>query len=403
MAKAFNVTGACIPEEHYMVKLDERLREIRELVDAGKYFSVNRARQYGKTTVLMALERYLQNVYRVVLLDFQTFDAEKFRSGSAFAAAFAKSFLRALRRDKEEGGQAFQAALSRLQECAQGGRGEFALMELFEELSDICAAADRPIVLMIDEVDSASNNQVFLDFLSQMRGYYIDRDEIPFFRSVILSGVYDVKNLKRKFVTEDSHKTNSPWNIAADFHVDLSFGTSDIAGMLESYEQNHHTGMDTQCIAQLIYDYTSGYPFLVSSICKLVDERIVRRTSADGTRAWTREDVLNAVRILLSEQNTLFESLINKLEDYPELESTLRDLLFLGKEIPYVVGLRSIEMALMFGFVKKERHTIVIANRIFETLLYNLFLASPSMQQNVLYNETLRDKNQFTLYRIKNP
>ena len=179
--------------------------------------------------------------------------------------------------------------------------------------------------------------------------------------------------------------------------------TSDIAGMLESYEQNHHTGMDTQCIAQLIYDYTSGYPFLVSSICKLEDERIVRRTSADGTRAWTREDVLNAVRILLSEQNTLFESLINKLEDYPELESTLRDLLFLGKEIPYVVGLRSIEMALMFGFVKKERHTIVIANRIFETLLYNLFLASPSMQQNVLYNETLRDKNQFTLYRIKNP
>lgn len=60
-----------------------------------------------------------------------------------------------------------------------------------------------------------------------------------------------------------------------------------------------------------------------------------------------------------------------------------------------MVGLRSIEMALMFGFVKKERHTIVIANRIFETLLYNLFLASPSMQQNVLYNEALRDKNQF--------
>ena len=256
---------------------------------------------------------------------------------------------------------------------------------------------------MIDEVDSAANNQVFIDFLAQLRGYYIQRDEKPSFQSVILAGVYDIKNVKRKFVSEKEHKVNSPWNIAADFLVDMSFSTQNIQGMLLEYEEDHHTGMDTQCIAQLIYDYTSGYPFLVSSICKLVDERIVRRTSADGTRAWTREDVLNAVRILLSEQNTLFESLINKLEDYPELESTLRDLLFLGKEIPYVVGLRSIEMALMFGFVKKERHTIVIANRIFETLLYNLFLASPSMQQNVLYNETLRDKNQFTLYRIKNP
>ena len=42
----------------------------------------------------------------------------------------------------------------------------FSLKELFEQLSDICAAADKKIVLMIDEVDSASNNQVFLDFLA---------------------------------------------------------------------------------------------------------------------------------------------------------------------------------------------------------------------------------------------
>lgn len=133
-------------------------------------------------------------------------------------------------------------------------------------------------------------------------GYYIDRDEIPFFQSVILSGVYDVKNLKRRFVAEDDHKTNIPWNIAADFHVDLSFGTAEIAGMLDSYEQDFHTGMDTLYIARLIHDYTSGYPFLVSSICKLVDERIVRRTFTVSPRAWTREDILDAVRILLSDR-----------------------------------------------------------------------------------------------------
>ena len=33
----------------------------------------------------------------------------------------------------------------------------------------ICEAADRKIVLMIDEVDSAANNQVFIDFLAQLR------------------------------------------------------------------------------------------------------------------------------------------------------------------------------------------------------------------------------------------
>ncbi len=37
-----------------MVNLSERLVEITKLVDAGKYFTINRARQYGKTTTLVA-------------------------------------------------------------------------------------------------------------------------------------------------------------------------------------------------------------------------------------------------------------------------------------------------------------------------------------------------------------
>ena len=47
------------------------------------------------------------------------------------------------------------------------------LVELFRKLSVVCKLNDKKIVLMIDEVDSASNNQVFLDFLSQLRGYYL--------------------------------------------------------------------------------------------------------------------------------------------------------------------------------------------------------------------------------------
>lgn len=401
MAKAFNVTGACIPEEHYMVRLDERLREIRELVDAGKYFSVNRARQYGKTTVLMALERYLQNVYRVVLLDFQTFDAEKFRSGSAFAAAFAKSFLRALRRDKEEGSQAFQAALSRLQECAQGGRGEFALMELFEELSDICAAADRPIVLMIDEVDSVADNQVFMDFLAQLRAYYIRRSLQPTFRSVILAGVCDVKNLRRKLRPEEEHKVNSPWNIATDFKIDMSFSPGDIAGMLEEYDSDYGIGMDIGRMANLIHAYTSGYPFLVSRLCKLMDEEI-GGTQGRGAlensvkkRAWTEDGFQKAVRVILSEKNTLFESLTGKLTGYPTLNGMLRALLFTGRSIVYNADDPAMDAATMFGFIRNQCGVAVIANRIFETRLYNYYLSLAEMQGLEIYKASLQDRNRF--------
>lgn len=43
------------------------------------------------------------------------------------------------------------------------------------------------------------------------------------FKSVILAGVYDVKSLKLKIRNKEEAKYNSPWNIAVDFNVDMSF------------------------------------------------------------------------------------------------------------------------------------------------------------------------------------
>jgi hypothetical protein len=57
-----------------MVDLTDRLKAIKELVDAGKYFTINRARQYGKTTTLTALKEYLENDYIVVDLSFECTD-----------------------------------------------------------------------------------------------------------------------------------------------------------------------------------------------------------------------------------------------------------------------------------------------------------------------------------------
>lgn len=120
---------------------------------------------------------------------------------------------------------------------------------------------------MIDEVDSATNNQVFWDFLAQLRNLYNSRKRISTFKSVILAGVYDVKNLKLKIRLETEHnKYNSPWNIAAEFDVRMSFSANDIEGMLNDYEKDHHTGMDVVSVAKTIYDYTAGYPFMVSYI-----------------------------------------------------------------------------------------------------------------------------------------
>lgn len=55
------IQRVCIPEKHYMVNISGRLQQIRELVDAGKYFTINRARQYGKTITLRALAEILRD------------------------------------------------------------------------------------------------------------------------------------------------------------------------------------------------------------------------------------------------------------------------------------------------------------------------------------------------------
>ena len=67
--KKFNTTAVCIPSKHYMVDLSDRVKEIRKMVDAGEYFTINRARQYGKTTTLTALKKDLVNDYLVLFFD----------------------------------------------------------------------------------------------------------------------------------------------------------------------------------------------------------------------------------------------------------------------------------------------------------------------------------------------
>lgn len=92
----FNTEGSCRPEEHYMVRLDDRLEKIKTLlVDRKKYFIINRGRQYGKTTTLRALEDYIKDEYIVLSLDFQGVETDKFVDAATFAHAFARELIEA--------------------------------------------------------------------------------------------------------------------------------------------------------------------------------------------------------------------------------------------------------------------------------------------------------------------
>ena len=172
MERTFNITGACNPREHYMVNLDSRLAEIKKMVDAGKYFVINRGRQYGKTTTLNALENYLSQDYIVVSMDFQFFDASDFENTETFVTAFAQELSELV--DGEY--QISKELAEQLRKITNGADGFTRMANLFKWISLWCRNTSKPIVLIIDEVDSASNNQVFLDFLAQLRGYTVFQD-----------------------------------------------------------------------------------------------------------------------------------------------------------------------------------------------------------------------------------
>lgn len=199
------------------------------------------------------------------------------------------------------------------------------------------------------------------------------RKLIRTFQSVILAGVTDVKHLKGKIRSEEAHKVNSPWNIAADFTIDMSLSEDGIKGMLDEYEADHHTGMDTAAIAKSIREYTNGYPFLVSRICQLINEIVCKTMSP--SEAWTSVGIDEAVKRILNENNTLFQSLTKNLNNYPELKASIRSILMEGNRLSFNVQQDAIVQMQMYGLICNENGAVRIANRIFETMLYNLFLS----------------------------
>ena len=357
--RRFNTTGTCYAEEHYMVNIDERVQQIKKMVDRGDYFCINRGRQYGQTTTLRFLKKALDSEYTVFSISFEGMSDASFSSLERCGEAFFEKLQETV--DYDEVAVLDENTKSFLED----GKNFSTDKALSLEISKLCKTCTHKIVIIIDEVDQAGNYDSFIKFLGLLRDKFLNRNTRPTFHSVILAGVYDIKNLKLKIRPEEQHQYNSPWNIAADFDIDMDLSESGIKGMLEDYESENHTGMNTAKLAKLISEYTSGYPFLVSRLCFIMDEKL--------NKNWTEAGFLEAVKIILNEKNTLFDDMNKKLNDFPDMAEMLRRILYDGEKISYNPDDRSLEIAKMFNFIKNEGGKVLLSNRIFETRMYNYF------------------------------
>ena len=371
--KEFNTTGLCNPNKHYMVDISNKLYDIKKLVEKEKYFIINRPRQYGKTTTLLALENNLKDKYLVISISFEGIGNVVFSTEREFC----RKFIELIEINLEYYNENLNKKLLDLSKNIDD------FVSLSRTISSFIKEIDKEVILIIDEVDKSSDNQIFLDFLGMLRNKYLDREKGRgvTFKSVILAGVYDIKNLKLKLRPDEERKYNSPWNIAFPFNVDMSLHKDGIKNMLDEYALDKKLSFNTSKVAEFIYFYTSGYPFLVSRLCQIIDENL--------GASWTEENMIMAVKLLLDENNTLFDDLVKNIENNKELREYMFNLIMNGSGNRFNLLNPIINLGVMFGYFKNENNTVVISNRIFSQVLYNYF------------SSLLEDNNAMKKYNFK--
>lgn len=381
--KEFNITGTCIPHMHYMVDIREKLPRVVELIKKRKYFIINRPRQYGKTSMVYALEQELKEEYTIISISFEGLGEESFDNIESFAKTFHLLLEEVFESEQE------------LLQCIHN----YPPIQNFKEFSIFITTfikkTDQKVILIIDEVDRASNFHLFNRFLGMLRDKYLKRNsgKDSTFHSVILVGLHDIKNLKVKMHSERSPNElqpipsyNSPWNIATEFKVDMSFSPAEIATMLEQWRvENGEWQMDVALMSREIYKYTSGYPFLVSNICKLIDEEL--------DRDWSVAGIQKAIDIISKEQNTLFDDLIKNLESDAELFDLLYSVLVEKEEVEYNIDNPVVQKGVMYGLFKEgEEKEAAIHNKIFEIRLL-AYLISKQQTKGLSFNKYNYRKN----------
>jgi hypothetical protein len=386
LLKNFETTGICNPELHYMVDTSSRIAQMKKMVDNGKYFVINRPRQFGKTTSIFLLRKMLSQDYTPLQLDFQIV-SEEMKADASFIKAFFTMLINSVNNYEVDATDEFIEYLS---SCANDES-----LHIFSNLPNIikklCSMSAKPLVLIIDEVDKAASSAPFISLLSNLRSMYLNKYDIKTFQSVILASVIDIKNLKIKIDPLSDEKL-IPWNIAADFNIDMSFSAGDIAQMVGDYAEERRIGLNVAEVSKALCDFTSGYPYIVSKMCSIIDGWI-----ADGTHealeAWSLDGIMMAAdKLASSDLNSLLDSLMSKAQAYPHLKKTLYRMLFHGEKVRYNSHVSSHELGVRFGLLKYDKNNVLsVGNRIFETMLYEYFIQEKLEEEDI----AVRDKSQF--------
>lgn len=77
--------------------------------------------------------------------------------------------------------------------------------------------------------------------------------------------------------------------------------------------------------------------------------------------------------------------MIKRLDQHQKLKNMLKSILFQGTRYTFEPDSKIINLGVMLGFLKEHHNEVVVANRIFETKLYNFFLSEGESDGKSMY------------------
>ena len=353
--KKFNTTGPCFPGEHYMLPALDRLPGIRELVADGNYFVIHAPRQSGKTTLLKALVREINEKGDMFALYCSLETLQNRADPDRANIAIRETILNNARRSPyfPRGVQLPPAQTDALSTN----------LVVRDAISDVCDAIGRPVALFFDEADCLVGDAL-ISFLRQLRDGYVNRDMMPFPRSLALVGMLDVRDYKTQ-IRPDGQSLGqvSPFNIVAEDMLIPNFTESDIAALYAQHTAETGQSFDEGVVAD-VWRLTRGQPWLVNAIA---NDCVVKIHGNRFAEPITVEDVETAKEAIIRRRDTHVDSLMERMREprvrrivEPLLSGDRSELTYNDDDYRYVIDL---------GLLRVDRGALVPANPMYAEII----------------------------------
>ena len=302
--RRFNTEGPVRPDDHYAIAPLTRVDvdELLGLIQAKRYFVLHAPRQTGKTSALLALRDLLNEAGEVlcVYANFEVGQAMREDVEQALRALLDELASRALAAGDGFLDDAWPDVLAK---SGPGGA-------LRGALTRWAAASPKPLVLLIDEIDSLVGDTL-LSVLRQLRAGY-DRRPEGFPQSVVLCGVRDIRDYRIRSSSGEVIAGGSPFNIAAKSLRLGDFTEAETRALVAQ-----HTAETGQPFApkalDAVWEQTQGQPWLVNALC--AEACFDNKAGRDRSRTITADDIFAAREELILSRRTHLDQLAHKLEE----------------------------------------------------------------------------------------